>query len=485
MPPAIKGAPQCADYRLTRRARAAPARPAPAANIESSLYEKRQKIYPREVHGVFAVLRTTAVFALLGLFFILPWLQMGGRQVVLFDLPARKFYIFWLTFWPQDFLLLAFLLILAAFALFFFTALAGRLWCGYACPQTVWTEVFFWIERKFEGSRAKQMKLDKAALGPNKLFIKLGKHGCWLLISLLTAFTFVAYFSPAERLLRDFAGFNLHPWEAFWIGFFTLATYLNAGWMREQVCKYMCPYARFQSAMFDPDTLIISYDKGRGDPRGSRRPGTDYKAEGLGDCINCTMCVQVCPTGIDIRDGLQYECIGCSACIDVCDHVMDKMGYPKGLIRYTTENAMIGRPARIIRPRLVVYMILLIVLSGLFLFSLSQRQIIELDVIRDRNQLYRETAGLIENIYTLKLINKDDLDHRFTLRAEGIEGLRLLLDKESILVESGTVADLPVRIRASEDNLKGRSTVFYFSLTAVTDPELSVKEKASFLGPLP
>ena len=458
---------------------------APVEAIERSLYEKRQKIYPREVHGAFALLRTTAVFALLGLFFILPWLQLDGRQLVLFDLPARKFYIFWLTFWPQDFLLLAFLLILAAFALFFFTALAGRLWCGYACPQTVWSEVFFWIERKFEGSRARQIKLDKAAPSLNKLLIKLGKHGCWLLIALLTAFTFVAYFSPAERLLNDFAGLDLHPWEAFWIGFFTLATYLNAGWMREQVCKYMCPYARFQSAMFDRDTLIISYDPGRGEPRGSRRPGLDYKARGLGDCINCTMCVQVCPTGIDIRDGLQYECIGCSACIDVCDHVMDKMGYPRGLIRYTTENAMTGRPGRLLRPRILVYLALLAILSGLFLFTVSQRQLVELDVIRDRNQLYRETAGLIENIYTLKLINKDDLDHRFTLGVAGIEGLRLLLDKEAILVEAGTVADLPVRVRVGEDNLAGRGTPFYFILTATTGEALSVREKASFLGPSP
>ena len=480
----MKGAaPEYAAYRPA----AMPAKraPAKAQDIEGALYEKRQKIYPREVHGVFAALRTTAVFALLGLFFILPWLQLDGRQLVLFDLPARKFYIFWLTFWPQDFLLLAFLLILAAFALFFFTALAGRLWCGYACPQTVWTEVFFWIERKFEGSRARQMKLDKAAPSLNKLLIKLGKHGCWLLISLLTAFTFVAYFSPAERLLNDFAGLALHPWEAFWIGFFTLATYLNAGWMREQVCQYMCPYARFQAAMFDRDTLIISYDKGRGDPRGSRRPGQDYKAKGLGDCINCTLCVQVCPTGIDIRDGLQFECIGCSACIDVCDQVMDKMGYPRGLIRYATENALSGRPSRFLRPRILVYLALLLALSGLFLFSVSQRALVELDVIRDRNQLYRETAGQIENIYTLKLINKDDLDHRFTLSAAGIEGLRLLLDKEAILVEAGTVADLPVRVRASEDNLAGRSTPFYFTLTATTSEALSVKEKARFLGPLP
>ena len=295
--------------------------------VEQALYAKREKIYPREVHGRFAFLRNTAVIVLLGLYFILPWIQLSDRQIVLFDLPARKFHVFWLTFWPQDFLLLAFLLVLAAMSLFFFTALSGRLWCGYACPQTVWTEVYLWIERKLEGSRIKQMRMDKSDLNTKKFMIKASKHFLWLLIALITAFTFVAYFSPATVLLKDMVFFNLHPWEAFWIFFFTAATYINAGWMREQVCKYMCPYARFQSAMFDKDTLIISYDKKRGEPRGSRRSDVhrDYNKESLGDCINCTMCVQVCPTGIDIRDGLQYECIGCSACIDVCDDVMDKM----------------------------------------------------------------------------------------------------------------------------------------------------------------
>ena len=328
---------------------------------EQSLYEKREKIYQREVHGRFAILRTLSVVVLLGLFFILPWLEMGGRQVILFDLPARKFHVFWLTFWPQDFLLLAFLLMLGAFSLFFFTALAGRLWCGYACPQTVWTEVYLWIERKVEGSRITQMRLDKADWSLNKILRKSIKHFIWLLIAGATAVTYVSYFSSEELLSQDLFSFQLGGWELFWIAFFTLATYINAGFMREQVCKYMCPYARFQSAMFDNDTLIISYDEKRGEPRGSRRSDvhTDHKKESLGDCINCTMCVQVCPTGIDIRDGLQYECIGCSACIDVCDDVMDKMSYPKGLIRYTTQHAIDGEPSRILRPRIIIYFIIL------------------------------------------------------------------------------------------------------------------------------
>lgn len=451
---------------------------------EQALYEKRQKIYPREVHGRFAILRTASVIVLLGLYFILPWLEMNGRPMVLFDLPERKFYVFWLTFWPQDFLLLAFLLVLAAFSLFFFTALAGRLWCGYACPQTVWTEVYLWIERKIEGSHIKQMRLDKADLSFDKVMRKSIKHSLWLLIAGATAVTYVSYFTSEKVLSQHLFSLQLGGWELFWIAFFTLATYINAGWMREQVCKYMCPYARFQSAMFDKDTLIISYDEQRGEKRGSRKAGEDYKAKGLGDCINCTMCVQVCPTGIDIRDGLQYECIGCSACIDVCDDVMEKMNYPKGLIRYTTENAMDGKPGHIMRPRIFVYIAILIVFVLLFISSIAQRNIIDLDIIRDRNQLYRETAGLIENIYTLKLINMDEKDHTFNITAEGIKGLILLKDKETVIVEAGTVFDLPVRLQAKEENLTGRSSKVDFTLTTQGESNLSITETGKFLGPL-
>ncbi len=463
----------------------APQNSAPKST-EQSLYEKREKIYPREVHGRFAILRTLSVVVLLGLFFILPWLEMGGRQVILFDLPARKFHVFWLTFWPQDFLLLAFLLMLGAFSLFFFTALAGRLWCGYACPQTVWTEVYLWIERKVEGSRIKQMRLDKADWSLNKIVRKSIKHFIWLFIAGATAVTYVSYFTPEIVLTQKLFSFQLGGWELFWIAFFTLATYINAGFMREQVCKYMCPYARFQSAMFDNDTLIISYDEKRGEPRGSRRSDVhkDYKKESLGDCINCTMCVQVCPTGIDIRDGLQYECIGCSACIDVCDDVMDKMSYPKGLIRYTTQHAIDGEPSNILRPRIFIYFIILILFTSLFIFYVSQRSSIGLDIIRDRNQLYRETSGLIENIYTLKLINKDEQDRTFDIKAEGIDDLILLVDKTTILVEAGTVYDLPVRLRAKEDNLSGRSTEIRFILSVSDDDDLSVTEVGKFLGPI-
>jgi cytochrome c oxidase accessory protein FixG len=456
-----------------------------ALDVEQSLYEKRGKIYPRQVHGMFATARVTAAVTLLGIFYLLPWVQWGGRQAVLFDLPARKFHLFGLTLWPQDFLYLTFLLMLAAYSLFFFTAIAGRLWCGYACPQTVWTESFLWIERIVEGSRQQQMKLDQAPMSLRKLRIKTTKHAIWLAFAAFTGFMFVGYFTPVRELATRLAAFDLGPWEWFWLGFYGFATYGNAGFMREQVCKYMCPYARFQSAMFDKDTLVISYDEKRGEPRGSRRSSADPLAQGLGDCINCTMCVQVCPTGIDIRKGLQYECIGCSACIDVCDDVMDKMGYPKGLIRYTTQNAIEGGRIHVLRPRIIVYGVILVVLCGLFAWRLSARLPIGLDVLHDRNQLYRETAGKIENVYLLKIMNKDDVPHRYALTVSGIEGLAIATDVDEIPAEGGAVVDVPVALRADESALTARSQPVHFTLTATDDPTLTVGAEAKFLGPIP
>ncbi|MEO1202697.1 MAG: cytochrome c oxidase accessory protein CcoG, partial [Pseudomonadota bacterium] len=317
----------------------------------ASLYESAAKIYPREIKGRFATLSKIATLTLLGLFYAVPWLNWDERQAFLFDLPARKFYLLGLTLWPQDFPFLAVLLIIAALSLFFFTALAGRLWCGFACPQTVWTEAFIWMEQWTEGTRSQRMKLDKAPWSLNKLRRKGSKQFLWLTFSLWTGFTFVGYFTPIRSLGAELLSLNAGGWAYFWTLFYGFATYGNAGYMREQVCKYMCPYARFQSAMFDKDTLIISYDEARGEPRGSRKRRDDHKAMGLGDCIDCTMCVQVCPTGIDIRNGLQYECIACAACIDACDSVMDKMGYERGLVRYTTHNAVHGDQTRVLRPR--------------------------------------------------------------------------------------------------------------------------------------
>jgi cytochrome c oxidase accessory protein FixG len=453
-------------------------------DVEQSLYAKRKKIYPREVHGLFAALRTTGVVTLLGLYYIIPWLMWDGRQAVLFDLPERKFYILNMVFWPQDFFYLALLLIVSALALFFVTALAGRVWCGYACPQTVWTEAFLWIERKVEGSRPQQIKLDKEGNSSRKIRIKVTKHFLWITFSLFTGLTFVGYFSSIRELTVDFVTFNLGPWEAFWIYFYALATYGNAGWLREQVCMYMCPYARFQSAMFDNDTMTISFDTARGLPKGPRKKTVDKVEAGLGDCIDCTICVQVCPTGIDIRDGLQYQCIGCAACIDACDDVMDKMGYERGLVRYTTENTLQGKHTNLLRPRVMVYALILIgVTMGAF-YSILTRIPIGMDIIRDRNSLYRETnEGLIENVYIIKVLNMDTQSHDYTLTVEGIPNLILKKDAANISVKSGEVFELPVRVQADAYELKKRSNDISFTLDATGFSELTVTEGARFLGP--
>jgi cytochrome c oxidase accessory protein FixG len=385
-----------------------------AAEAES-LYRKEPKVYPRQIKGRFTRLRNIAVVVLLGLFYLVPWFNLAGRQAVLFDLPARKFYILGLTFWPQDFIYLALLLILAGLSLFFFTALAGRLWCGFACPQTVWTEVFLLIEKWTEGDRARRMKLDKRPWDADKLRRKVTKQVLWIVLSVWTGFTFVGFFTPVRELGAAVLEFSLSPWATFWMVFYSFATYGNAGIMREQVCKYMCPYARFQSAMFDKDTLIISYDEARGEPRGGRGKKADLQKLNLGSCIDCTLCVQVCPTGIDIRNGLQYECIACAACIDICDQVMDKMGYQRGLVKYTTEHSLSGSKTRFLRPRILVYATLL--------------------------------DGQIENAYTLKLINMDERDHIYTVSVKGNDAVSVEASR-SLQLAAEDVGVFSLRLKA-------------------------------------
>jgi cytochrome c oxidase accessory protein FixG len=399
-------------------------------------------------------------------------------------LPARKFYLLGLTLWPQDFIYLAWLLMMAAFTLFFVTALAGRLWCGFACPQTVWTKAFIWMEQWTEGTRSQRMKLDKAPWSWNKLRRKGSKQFLWIAFSLWTGFTFVGYFMPIRQLGVDIAALNVGGWTLFWGLFYGFATYGNAGYMREQVCKYMCPYARFQSAMFDKDTLIISYDETRGEPRGGRKRSVDRQKEGLGDCIDCTLCVQVCPTGIDIRDGLQYDCIACAACIDACDSVMDKMDYPRGLVRYTTEHSMGGKTSRVLRPRMIVYAALLAVLMTALITSMVTRTPVILDVIRDRNTLYRELPGdVIENSYTVKIINQSNDARSFRLSVAGVPGLTLD-GADEVTVEGGDVLSQPVRARTHRDNAYGIMNIT-FSVTAADDESVVVIEESRFLGPTP
>jgi len=451
----------------------------------ASMYESQKKIYPREIDGRFADLSKLATTSLLGLFYLIPWLTWDDRQAILFDLPARKFYLVGLTLWPQDFPYLALLLVIAALALFFFTALAGRLWCGFACPQTVWTEAFIWMEQVTEGTRSQRMKLDKAPWSWNKIRRKGSKQLLWITFSLWTGFTFVGFFAPIRELGGDLLALSAVGWTEFWAVFYGFATYGNAGYMREQVCKYMCPYARFQSAMFDNDTLIISYDEERGEPRGGRGRSVDSKLAGLGDCVDCQLCVQVCPTGIDIRKGLQHECIACAACIDACDSVMDKMKYPRGLVRYTTENALNSKETHVVRPRMIVYGALLIVLIGGLVTSMALRTPIILDVIRDRNSLYRELPGdLIENIYTIKIINQSNDARMFRLSVEGVEGIYLDGVADEVEVDGGSILSLPVRVRAQRANARGIMNIDFIAEAMDDSGDLRV-EDSRFLGPSP
>lgn len=457
-----------------------------ADEVEASLYEVRKEIYARAVTGIFARWRVALVIATQLVFYGMPWLTWNDRQAVLFDLVSRKFYIFGLVFWPQDFIFLTALLIISAYLLFLFTAVAGRLWCGYACPQTVYTEMFMWIERKIEGDRVQRMRLDRSTLAVRKVGLKAFKHGVWIAVALWTGFTFVGYFTPIKTLVVLFANWTLGPWETFWIFFYGFATYGNAGWMREQVCKHMCPYARFQSVMFDTDTLIITYDAMRGEPRGSRAKKTDPQSLGLGHCVDCSICVQVCPTGIDIRKGLQYECIGCAACIDGCDQVMDKMGYPHGLIRYSTENAIAGKYAdgdirrHIARPRVLIYSALLCVIIIAFFGALLLRSPLKVDVMRDRGALVRDApGGQIENVYRLQFINTDELTHRYQLTVSGLPGLKLVV-RQPIEVPPATTQAFPVAVQVDPTGLAPGSHTIEFHINEIERTDVSTDEKSRF-----
>ena len=447
-----------------------------------SLYRKEPKVYPRDVQGRFARLRTLAVLVLLGLYYILPWIDFNGHQSVLFDLPARKFYIFSLTFWPQDFIFLALMLIIAGLSLFFVTAVAGRLWCGYACPQTVWTEVFLWIERLVEGDRPKRIKLDAAPWNTNKILRKTTKQILWISFALWTGFTFVGFFTPIRELGHSVMTLQTGSWETFWLLFYSFATYGNAGILREQVCKYMCPYARFQGAMFDKDTLVIAYDEERGEPRGGRRKTDDPAEKGLGACIGCTLCVQVCPTGIDIREGLQIECIACAACIDVCDQVMDKMDYKRGLISYTTEHKLSGAKTQVLRPRIFVYLFLLLALIAGVLWSVNNRVLLRADLLRDRNALYRELPGdLVENVYTLKLINMDFKAHNYKIEVVDNTDFVLFVSPD-LQLDSEEVGNFILRMQAPVSAGRGSKKIDV-RLTTLEEPIIERTVSTRFLLP--
>lgn len=462
--------------------------PVPIDEIEMALFEERKKIYPRSQNGWFTSWRWVLVFFTQILFYGTVWLNWNDRQAVLFDLVTRKFYIFGLILWPQDFIYLAILLVISALSLFLFTAIAGRLFCGYACPQTVYTEIFMWIEKKIEGERNARIKLDASPMSLHKFSLKFVKHTVWLILALWTGFTFVGYFTPIHILAEEVFSFTLGPWEVFWLLFYGFATYGNAGFMREQVCKYMCPYARFQSAMFDKDTLIVTYDTERGDPRGSRNKKVDFKALGLGSCVDCDICVQVCPTGIDIRNGLQYECIACGACIDACDQVMDKMGYEPGLIRYTTEHALVHQLdnksmwQRVFRLRTLIYggILCLIILAAAL--SLAYHVPLKVDVIRDRSMPKITENGAVENVYRLQIMNTQEVAHSYQISVKGINGAAIV-DQTNVDVKSASAVTFPVRVRIPAGAAETGSNRIRFVIKDLSSPQISVTEKAVFLVP--
>ncbi len=453
------------------------------------MYAAREEIYPREAKGRYASLRWLCVWLTQLVFYGLPWLNWNGRQALLFDLGTRKFYIFGVVLWPQDFIYLAALLIICAYLLFLVTAIAGRVWCGFACPQTVYTEIFLWIERHIEGTRSARMALDRQGPSLKKAAKKAAKHAAWGAVALWTGFTFVGYFTPIHTLRQEVLTLSFGPWEWFWVLFYALATYGNAGWLREQVCKYMCPYARFQSAMFDQDTLIITYDVKRGEPRAPLSKKAEVACPPKGDCIDCTLCVQVCPTGIDIRQGLQYECIGCAACVDACNTVMDKIERPRGLIRYSTDHALANNFSvkqirqRALRPRVLIYTAILALITTAVVGSLVLRTPLKLDVIRDRGAMGREVEdGMIENVYRLQIMNTSERAHRYRVKVSGLPTLALVTPDQVDVGATETYA-LPVRLRAAHGAGAKGSNKIVIELTALDDARLHVSEKAVFFVP--
>lgn len=456
----------------------------PQTPAQQEMYAKRRHIYVREIKGLFQRVRRLTNWALMSAFFILPWLNWGDRPLIWFDLPGREFHIFTATFYPQEFMLLSWLLIICAFGLFFITVFAGRVWCGYTCPQSVWTFLYIWVEHRLEGSRNRRIKLDREPLSFSKAWRKTAKHTIWVAIALATGITFVGYFTPIRELVVELPTLQAHGWSYFWVGFFLVFTYLNAGWLREQVCIYMCPYARFQGVMFDRDTLIVSYDEARGEPRGSRKKSLDHaqaRAAGFGDCIDCDLCVQVCPTGIDIRHGLQYECISCAACIDACDSVMDRMGYPRGLIRYTTENSLEGKKSKVLRPRLLGYLAALAVMLGLFAWSLGERTPLDFEAERERGQLYQMTRdGRISNVYTLTVRNLDNHDHTYRLQVSGLPGLEV--DTDTISVPAGASRLVAVQVTADPAVLELPSHPIQLLLESQTAEQIALERETRFIG---
>lgn len=424
----------------------------------------KKRVHPRFVTGKYQNIRLVMMYSILLAFLVMPWLKWDGRQAILFDVIEPKFYIFGATFMPQDFYFFAFVFMIAAILLFMVTVYAGRVWCGYACPQTIYVHLYQYTEKLIIGERNKRIKFDAEPMSGKK-FAKLAVlHSLWLIYSVITAFTFVALVAGVSDLLNTgqtlfFMGWSKMTW--FFMGLITFVTYINAAYMREHMCVHICPYGRFQSVMFDKDTLIVSYDYERGEPRGASKKNRE--TSGLGDCVDCTMCVQVCPTGIDIRNGLQIDCIQCAACVDACNDVMDKIGKPRGLIRYTTERQLVDKqPTKIISPRIFAYIFVLgaIIVAATAVFI--GRNPLELDIRHDRKQLsVAGRDGRIENSYVLKIVNKTNERHVYHVRLdEPKSGITLHSRFKELPLQGGEAYDLPVSLYAhAKDVQKGRTPV--------------------------
>lgn len=443
-------------------------------------YKSEKSVYVREQKGFYQKFRRYINWLLMFVFIAMPFVQFNSQQAVLLDVVTQEFRIFNFTFWPQDFILLAGVFLVAAFALFFITTWLGRVWCGYVCPQTVWTLAYVWVEHRIEGTRNKRIALDKAPWTLSKVTKKTLKHLIWQLMSLFTATTFISYFVPVNELYSTMLTFDWSGVVTFWVLFFTLATYVNAGWMREHVCIHLCPYSRFQSAMFDKNTLLVAYDAKRGENRAPRKQKDDPKALGLGDCVDCNLCVDVCPAGIDIRNGIQYECINCGLCIDACDETMEKFNYPKGLISYTSEQKLAGKEVKRFNLKLVSYgtlSLIFIVLLGLWM---SNRIPLEVNIIRDRNALYRVNyEGIVENTYTLKILNKSQIPLHFDIDVINLDYPEIKLPKK-LFIEAGVMQEVPITLVINGDLLKKKITEISFAIQSIEQPDIQLQKNTVF-----
>ncbi len=445
--------------------------------VEQPLYQARIPIYTRSVKGHFRNLKWGILGLAYSVYFLLPWLRwernVGPDQAVLFDISARKFYLFGLVVHAQDLFWLAGLLMIAALLLFFVTGIAGRVFCGYFCFQTLWTDLYMLIERLVQGDRVARIRLDKAPRSVGKLLRKGTTHLLWLLAAFLTGLTFTLYWEDAPRLIVEwFTG--KAPFAAYaTVLFLTATTYVMAGLAREQVCTYMCPYARFQAVMFDADTRIVAYDAARGEGRSGRhRVARSFKTheerqqQGIGDCIDCGYCVQVCPTGIDIRNGLQVQCISCALCIDACDTIMGSLGWGRGLVRYTSEKQAAGQPSRIWKPRTIGYGLVLLVAASALAWSVGNQAPLELSVVQLRQPLFvRLSDGRIQNSYELHMENKTDQPVDLVIMMRGLAGAQLDVGKlASLELPAQRSLRVLARVRwGSSQDLKG-SRSFAFNI---------------------